>query len=307
MNPLNKALKIARDPKYRFQLIRNRGGYDALDDASFIRKEFKAYTGLDLRLSSPKTFTEKLQWLKLYDRDSLHTKLVDKYLVKDHVAAVIGEEHVIPTIGVWESPHEINFNDLPERFVLKCNHNSGLGMCICTDKEALDLVKVRAGLAAGLKENYYLRFREWPYKHVERRVLAEEFIEDSSGELNDYKIHCFNGEPKFIQIIGDRDIAAKQAYQRIYDFDWKDTGWTFGTYPRYDHEIARPQHLDEMREIAAKLSAGLRYVRIDLYEVDGRVYFGEYTFFPKGGCYAYNDEYTHDIDLMLGGMIRLAG
>ncbi|MBQ4361846.1 MAG: glycosyl transferase [Lachnospiraceae bacterium] len=302
-NPVGKAFKYMGDPKYRFQIRRNRGDYDSLPDEEFIRKEFKAYTGLDLNLEAPETFTEKLQWLKLHDRDALHTTLVDKAAVKDHVAGIIGAEHVIPTLGVYDVSAEVDFDALPDRFVLKCTHNSGLGMCICTDKSALDAEETRSKLGRGLAENYYLRFREWPYKNVPHRILAEQYMEDPSGELKDYKIHCFNGEPKFVQVIGDRDIAAKTATQRIYDFDWNDAGWTFGTYPKSEKDIDRPQQLDQMRDFAARLSAGLKYVRIDLYEIGGTVYFGEYTFFPKGGCYAYNDEYTREIDMMLGDLI----
>lgn len=173
--------------------------------ALYLRMRFKQRCGRSLNLAEPKTFNEKLQWLKLYNRKPEYTVMVDKYKVREYIAQMIGEEYLIPLLGVWDDPEDIDFDALPNRFVLKCNHNSGLGMCICKDKSKLDITKVKAELRKGLQQNYYLSSREWPYKDVPRKIIAEKYMEDASGDLKDYKFYCFNGEMKFVMINSDRN------------------------------------------------------------------------------------------------------
>ena len=180
-----KILKYLKNPFLAIRYLKAKrleGKYgQSLNDEEFLRKAFKLNTGDELNLANPQTFNEKLQWLKLYDRKSEYTVMVDKYLVRDYIAKEIGEEYLIPLIGVWDSPDDIDFDALPNQFALKCNHNSGVGMCICKDKSKLDIAKVKAELAKGLKQDYYLCHREWPYKDVPRKIIAEKYMVDESG------------------------------------------------------------------------------------------------------------------------------
>lgn len=252
----------------------------------------------------PRTFNEKIQWLKLYDRRIEYTKMVDKYEVKKYVAGIIGETYIIPTLGVWNSLKEINYSDLPKRFVLKCTHNSG-GVVIIRDKNTIDYDYLERKLGKELNINYYYYNREWPYKDVKPRIIAEKYMEDNSNDLKDYKVHCFNGVPRFIQVIGNRKLEKHSGNQLFYDFDWKDVGWAFGDYPPYNYKLEKPYGLSEMYDVASKLSRGTRYLRVDLYEINQKVYFGELTFYPKAGFYPYNKYYKYDTDLFLGSLISL--
>ena len=183
-----------------------------MDDKIFLEKYYKSIFHNTLDLKSPKTFNEKLQWLKLYDRRPEYTMMVDKYRVRDYIAKKIGEEYLIPLLGVWDDPDEINFENLPDQFVLKCNHNSGLGMCICKDKSKLNISEVKRNLRKGLSQNYYLTGREWPYKDVPRKILAEKFISDSKGNLVDYKFFCFNGAIDCVMLCTDRESGDTKFY-----------------------------------------------------------------------------------------------
>lgn len=180
---LHKIKQFITDEDYRWMILANKGFLNWMDDEAYIRMQYKIYFGRKLNLEYPETFNEKLQWLKLHDRRPEYTMMSDKYLVKDYISEKLGEKYIIPTLGVWENPKDINFDDLPEQFVLKCNHNSGLGMCICTDKTKLDIKKVRKNLKKGLKQNFYLNGREWPYKNIKPRILAEKYI----GTLEDVR------------------------------------------------------------------------------------------------------------------------
>ena len=187
-----KILKYIKKPSLAIKYLKAKrlaGKYgQSLNDEEYLKKAFKLNMGKELNLDNPQTFNEKLQWLKLHDRKSEYTIMVDKYLARDYIAKTIGEEYLIPLLGVWDSPDEIDFDALPDQFVLKCNHNSGLGMCICKDKSKLDIEKVKKELQKGLNENYYLHRREWPYKDVPRKIIAEKYMVDESGtELKDYK------------------------------------------------------------------------------------------------------------------------
>ena len=267
--------------------------WSAWSDTAYLRFLFRARTGRKLNLEDPKGFHEKLQWLKLYDRRPEYTMMADKVAVRAYIAEKLGEEYLIPLLGVWNDPEQIDFESLPEQFVLKCNHNSGLGMCICKKKSELDIEKVKRDLARGLKENYYLSGREWPYKNIQRKIIAEAFMVDSTAEeLRDYKWYCFNGVPEFCQVISDR---SKCETIDFFNPSWEHMEFTGlsepgNPYPKSKDPVAAPHTLEQMKEAASILSQGIAFARIDLYEVNGKMYFGEITFFPASGLGVFEPE-----------------
>lgn len=294
-----------------------RGLVDPLYGVSFLLKKLSKYIGNDklylslrwftinhrfVNWNNPTTFTEKLQWMKVYYRRPELTKLVDKIEVKKYVSGIIGDQHIIPTIGVWDSADDIDFEKLPSQFVLKCNHDSGTGMCICRNKSKLNQRKVKEELNLGLHSDYYRVSREWPYKNVKRKVFAEKYMsQGDSNDLTDYKWFCFNGEPIYCQVIKDR---SKCETIDFFDIKWNHQSF-IGLNPRAVHANIcppQPQNLDLMIEIAKKLSKGHPFSRIDLYEINGDVYFGEITFFPMSGFGSFIPYY---MDLELGKLINL--
>lgn len=275
--------KYLSDSNYRFLMDSGFGKYDNLPDKEYLERKFECCMGKRLDLKNPKTFNEKLQWLKLYDRKPEYTVMVDKYRVRDYIKEKLGEEYLIPLIGVWDNPEEIDFDLLPNQFVLKCNHNSGLGMYICKDKNKLtpqDIKRIRKNLARGLKQDYYLTGREWPYKDVPRKIICEKYMEDTStSELRDYKIYTFNGEARLCMINQEREIHTRADY---FDKDFNRLDFTWG----YDHANAlpnKPKKYELMYQLAEKLAAGTTELRVDFYEVNRQVYFGELTFFDGSG------------------------
>ena len=227
------------------------------------------------------------------DRKTEYITMVDKYKVRDYVKNTIGEDYLLPLIGVWNSPEEINFNKLPNQFVLKCNHNSGLGMCICTDKSMLNIKKVRKALKKGLKQDFYLTGREWPYKDVPHKIIAEKFLESDTGGLTDYKIHCFNGVPKFILVCRNR-FAESGLTEDFYTMEWEHIPVKRPNIPNSNIPIARPEKLDEMIRLAEILSKDIPFIRTDFYYVEGKIYFSELTFFPSSGFGRFEpDEYDY--------------
>jgi hypothetical protein len=259
--------------------------------------------GKSLDLHNPKTFNEKLQWLKLYNRKEEYTILVDKYKVRDFIAHTIGDEHLIPLLGVWENADDIDFTLLPDRFVLKCNHNSGLGMYICDGKSQIDTIQVRRDLNKGLKQNYYLTGREWPYKNVPRRIIAEKYMTDNmtSESLTDYKFFCFNGYVDCVMVAIDRHLGDPLFY--FFDEEWRLLRLNMlGKKAADDFTLPKPKCIEEMFKIASKLSEGLPFARIDLYECNRRVYFGEITFFPQSG---FDDNLLFETEERWGQLIQL--
>ena len=271
-------------------------------DKLYLRIMYFLVCGKNLNLNHPKTFNEKLQWMKLYNRNPLYTTMVDKVEAKKYVAQKIGKEYIIPTLGVWDDPENIDFDKLPNQFVLKCNHNSGLGMCICKDKNLLNIEKVKKELKKGLRQNYYKYWREWPYKNVKRKILAEKFMVDESGtELKDYKIFCFDGEPQIIEVDYGRFV---NHMRNIYDTDWNFIAMQIGFPNDPNHVIAKPEKLDEMLALARKLSEGIPHVRTDFYSINGKIYFGELTFFHGSGMETFKpDKWNEDF----GTLIPLRG
>ena len=287
-----------------------------IPDKPYLQMMYWLNMGKKLDLKNPKTFNEKLQWLKLYNHNPAYTVMVDKVKAKEYVAKLIGEEHIIPTLGVWDDPDDIDFDALPNQFVLKCNHNSGTGMCICRDKSKLDIEKVKAELRKGLKENYFMRWREWPYKNVPRKILAEKFMQDMGEqaqsiskaqlkELNDYKFFCFNGEPRYCQVISDRNTDEKIDF---YDMHWKRLVGLVGLVGLNDkvhnseYAIPCPESFEDMKQMASLLAKSIPFSRIDFYEINHQAYFGEITFFPATGFGNFN---PREWNVKMGDMITL--
>lgn len=282
---MNRYIRMVKqfvlDPKVRFGYLTRAGFYNHMSDEEYLSRKYQLYFGQKLDLQNPQTFNEKLQWLKLYNRKPEYTVMVDKYKVREYIAQELGEEYLIPLLGVWDNPDEIDFDALPNQFVLKCNHNSGLGICICKDKSELDISKVKVELRKGLKQDYYLTGREWPYKDVPRKIIAEKYMEDVSGDLKDYKFYCFNGEMKFVMINSDRNTSRPtRADYFDRDFNWLDFTWG---YSHAEVHPKKPEQFEKMVAIVEKLAKGLPHIRVDLYDCNGKIYFGELTFFDGSG------------------------
>lgn len=271
------------------------------DKAYLSLKYFKAF-GRFPNWNNPKTFTEKLQWLKLYNRKPEYTTMVDKYAVKAYVANIIGKEYIIPTLGVWDRPEDIEWDKLPEQFVLKTTHGGGgEGVVICSNKASFDRENAIRILNYSLNTDLYVINREWPYKNVPKRIIAEKFIapEKDKLDLMDYKIYCFNGEPKLIMVAGGRYSGDKRfAY---YDTNWNVVDITWGA-PRPDKEFDKPAKLSDMLRVASQLSQDMIHSRIDLYCIENDVYFGEITFFDSSG---FEEITPSEMDEYLGKLIKL--
>lgn len=265
-----------------FDALNYRKMLNWLPDKVFLNAAFRARFGRKLDLKNPKTFNEKLQWMKLYNRNPVYTMMVDKYLVRNYVREIIGEEYLIPLLGVWDDPDKIDFDKLPMQFVLKCNHNSGLGMCICKDKNKLDIDKVKNNLRKGLKQDYYLTGREWPYKNVPRKIIAEKYMVDESGyELKDYKYYCFDGKVRIVMINSDR-MSSLETKANYFDENYQPLDFVWG-YENAKIPPAKPEKFEEMKSLAEKLSEGIPHVRIDFYQTPQGIFFGEMTFFDGSG------------------------
>lgn len=271
-----------------------------LSDAEYISRYFEYRIGYRPNLNNPQTFNEKLQWLKLYAYKPEYTQLVDKYMVKQYVKGRIGDRYLTPTLGVWNSFDDIHFDELPEKFVLKCTHDSG-SMIVCKNKKEFNREDARRILNYKLQVNYFFVGREKPYKEVERKIIAEKFLENKNGEgLIDYKFLCANGEVKYVFTCSDRNTE-KGLHVNFYKPDW--TPLPFERhYHKREEEIKKPDQLREMIELAEKLAKGLKFVRVDFYLVNERIYFSELTFYPGGGMEEFNPE---EWDYELGKMIEL--
>ena len=272
--------------------------HHVLSDKIHLKVLFPRKVGYKLNLKNPRTFNEKLNWLKLYNRKPEYTMMVDKYAVKDYVAKTIGKQYVVPCIGVWDNADDINFDELPNQFVLKANHNS-CSTLVCKDKSKLkDIDSIRKEFNHSLGKNLFYLLGEWPYKNVPPKVFAEKFLDDHmDNELQDYKWWCFDGKPTYMY----QSIKRKEVYENFYDMDYNvveiDHGW-----PRRKPEFEKPAAFEEMKSLAAKLSAGIPFVRVDFFYVDGKVYFAELTFFDWAGLRPFDN---YETDLKLGKLIKL--
>lgn len=272
-----------------------------VDDAEYLRRQFQYRAGYPLDLENPRTFNEKIQWLKLYDRNPAYIRMVDKYEVKKYVSAKAGREYVIPTYGVYDNFDEIQFDKLPDQFVLKCTHDSG-SVVICSCKSEFDMDEARHILERGLKRNFYWHAREWPYKGVKPRIIAEKYMTDESGrELKDYKVFNFNGRARLIQVDYDRFAVHKR---NLYTTDWKyvEAVIKYPTDP--ERQIERPKNLEKMIEVSQRLAAGIPHVRVDMYLAGDKIYFGEMTFHHGAGYEKFDPE---ELGLELGKWIEIRG
>ena len=255
-----------------------------IPDDLYLKLMFKLEMGYPLNLKNPQTFSEKLQWLKLYNRKSEYTTMVDKYAVKDYVASLIGKEYIIPTFGVWKTPNDIDWDSLPEKFVLKTNHSGGnTGVIICKDKSTFDKQKAIDILWRSYKSDIYESLREWPYKNVPKRIIAEKFMnEKGSDDLVDYKFTCFNGCVGNVMVCIERGTSNPKFY--FYDREWNLLPLNVrGKNTDKNFKLPKPLCMDKMFELAGKLSEGIPFLRVDFYSIEDHPYFGELTFFPASG------------------------
>ena len=270
-----------------------------LSDETYLKILFELKLGYPLNLKRPRTYNEKLQWLKLNDMHPEYAQLVDKIEAKLFVEQKIGSKYVIPTLGTWNHVEDIDWESLPDRFVIKCTNDSG-GIVVCKDKSKLDISKAQAKLKKGWGDNYYKKNKEYPYRNLTPRIIAEEYLEDESGfELKDYKFFCFDGEPRFLFVATGRQ-------QNDTRFDFFDLEWNhlpvLNGHPNADHPIPMPVNFSEMIEVARKLSQDIPHVRVDLYNVNGNIYFGELTFFHWSGMTPFE---PREWDYKFGEYIKL--
>ena len=280
-------------------------------DAKYLKAMYYVSFGKKLNLDNPKTYNEKMQWMKLYNRNPLYTQLVDKVEVKKYVNTLLGPGYTFPMLGCWDNPDEIDFDSLPNEYILKCNHNSGVGMAICKDnskelftkahggdKIVISKQEVIEGLRKGLNQDFFVKGREWPYKNVKRRVFAEKLMKSDDGNpLKDYKIFCFDGEPKYIWVGSNYTPM----WFDLYSSNWENLHVKWG-YNAGSETLPPPVNLKSLLEVARKLAQNIPHVRIDLYSINGQIYFGEYTFFTWGG---FGKIEPKEWDLKLGEQIKL--
>lgn len=294
--------KLIKPREFRKSALMKLGGF--IPAKLYLKMLFKMEMGYRLNLEVPQTFHEKLQWLKLYNRQPEYRIMVDKAAVKDYVANIIGEKYLIPTLGIWDRPEDIEWDKLPKKFVLKTTHGGGSGgVVICTNKDSFDKDAAIQKLNNNLKTDIWTRYKEWQYKDVPRRILAEQYLEDKStsvkGDLNDYKFYCFNGKVTYCEVITGRRTKKQIDF---FDLEWNHVPFTFEGRTFADNKIQKPECFEEMIDVAKKLSENLPFSRIDMYVVHGKVYFGEITFFPASGFRGYNPP---EWNRKLGDMIQL--
>ncbi len=286
---------ITNPLKYEFSKL--------VPDKFYIEHRYKRLIGRKPNLDAPVTFNEKLNWIKLHDRRPVYTILADKYEVKRFVKERF-EVKTIPTLGIYNTVDEIDFGHLPDPFVIKCTHDSG-STILCNNMDDIKEKAVKKQIKDELKKDWSVYSREWQYKNVNPRVLVEPVLGDGVHLPYDYKVHCFNGNPEFIELIGERNLEEHSGYVGLYDFDWNPLDWSFGDYPPFTEENPCPEELEELYEIARKMAEGFAYVRIDYYIIEHEIFFGEYTFMPSAGFNAYNDVWTVELDECLGRKIKL--
>ncbi|BES66425.1 ATP-grasp fold amidoligase family protein [Gottschalkiaceae bacterium SANA] len=271
-----------------------------MSDESYLKIKYRLKVGKKLNLNDPKGFNEKIQWLKIHEHNKLHTQLVDKYEVRSWVADKIGSEYLVPLIGVYEALDQIDFDALPDQYVLKCSHDSG-GVFICHSRQSFDTKKVSKKLKRSLKRNYYYGGREWQYKHVQPRLICERLlIEPHTDSVPDYKFMCFNGKVKCSFVCSERKQASGLKVD-FFDLDWNRMPFE-RHYKNSNAIIEKPKNYLAMIRLAEILAEGFRFVRVDFYEVSGRIYFGELTFHPGSGFERFSPEYY---DELLGSWIKL--
>lgn len=294
-------LKVIRKPTHLILGLINRTS-KLWPDRLFLKIKYRLVMGDKLNLKNPKSFNEKLQWLKLYNRKPEYTTMVDKYAVKEYVASKIGEEYIIPTLGVWDTSDDIDWDSLPNQFVLKTTHGGGGGgVVICKDKATFDIDSAKRILDSSLKNDIFWLYREWPYKNVPKRIIAERYMSDGENELEDYKIHNFNGIPKVILVCRER-FKDSPMIDDFYSDNWEKLDIKRPGHPNSSEPQKYPQKLEEMLRLSCKLSKGIPFLRTDFYIVEDHIYFGELTFFPASGLSKFEPDYW---DMVLGEWLAL--
>ena len=283
-----KAIIRKLDPHYIIDWLLNQKVSHVLSDKMYIRLRYWVHMKKKLHINPPVTFNEKLQWLKLFGNKDEYTKMADKESAKEYVAEIIGRRYIIPTLGVWSSFKDIDFEQLPNKFVLKCTHNSG-GVIICSDKNHFDKVRAEEVLSSCLSENFYYEGREKQYKNIIPQIIAEQYMEDKSGALIDYKVHVFNGIPKFILVCSDR-FAESGLSEDFYDTDWNHMDVQRPNHRTAGAVYERPAMLEDMLRFASILAGQIPFLRVDYYVINDQLYFGELTFFPADGMAPFEPE-----------------
>lgn len=275
--------------------------HKCLSDEKYLRLLFRVQMGYPLNLNNPKSFNEKIQWLKLYDRKPLYTALVDKIEVKRYVASIIGEEHIIKTLATWNNINDIDISKLPNKFVLKCNNGAGNnGVVICKDKSTFDLNAAKKRLEKGMRRDGWMFLKEWPYKNVNRRFFAEEYVESENEALRDYKLLVYNGRVQNLFVVFERETN-RNPYINFYDREWNFLPFE-RDHPNYNKSIASPKYLKEMITLAEQLAKDIPFVRVDFYCNFDKILFGEMTFYPGSGFESFQ---PIEWDYKLGDLIKL--
>lgn len=297
----DKIIGALQHPDRIIKNFARRGWMKWLSDEKYLKLLYKIRFNQELDFENPVTFNQKLNWLKLYDRNPEYSRMVDKYDVREYIAEKIGEEYLIPLLGLWESVDDIDFDSLPKQFVLKCTHDSG-SVVICRDSDKFDREKAKKKLRKFMKQNAFDYGREWPYKNLKPRVIAEQYMEDeSSAELRDYKFFCFNGRVPIMFMASERQSETEETKFDFFDADFNHLDIRNG-HPNSSKVLEKPCCFDKMKELASLLSQGIPEIRVDFYEVNGKIYFGELTFFHYSGLTPFEPE---EWDYRLGEWIEL--
>ncbi len=298
---VDKIKAFMDNPVYFITSPAAKGYLDRMSDKTYLKLLYKATMHKRLDLKHPKLYNEKLQWLKLNDRKDIYHRMVDKYEVRSYISETIGDKYLIKCYGVWNDVYDIDFDKLPDRFVLKCTHDSG-SVEICKDRSVFDFDGAKTRLMQAVRRHYFATYREWPYKGLTPRIIAEEYLEDSEGDLKDYKVMCFGGEAKLIEVHENRFTEGKEHTQTFYDRDWNPTKIVqHGLNPCTEHRD-RPECMDEILDLSEKIAADMYHARIDWYQIDGKIYFGEITFYDGSGFEVFPNEAD---ERYLGDLIKL--
>lgn len=309
---MKSIIEYLKNPFRLINPLGARGYLNWMSDEMYLKLVFRGSLNKKLNLKNPKSFNEKLQWLKLHDRKSEYSNYVDKYEVRKYIAKTIGKEYLIPLIGIYDSVEEIDWKLLPNKFILKCTHGSSTNI-ICTDKDKLNIEDSKIKLNNWMKRNWYWFGREWPYKNVKPRIICEKYMvddyclkskENEMPSLTDYKFYCFDGNPRYCQVIKDRNTKETIDF---YDKDWNYMNFTglhrpMNPYPHTKKVYPKLEKYQCMLDIATKLSEGYPFIRVDLYLIKGRIYFGELTFYPLSGFGVFDPP---EWNIKIGNLIKL--
>ena len=298
---MSKIRTFIENPQYFITSPAAKGWLNWVPDSLYLKVLYRVIMGRKLNLKNPKEYNEKLQWLKLNDRKPEYSTMVDKYEVRGYIADLLGDKYLIPCLGIYDSVDDIDIDALPDKFVLKCTHDSG-SVEICKDKSSFDIEGARHRLSQAMKRNYYATYREWPYKYVKPRIIAEGYLEGDGGDLKDYKVMCFNGEAKIIEVHENRFVEGKVHTQTFYDREWNIVPLTQIETVTVDRPGERPRQLDEILRLSELIAKNMYHARIDWYIEGDKIYFGEITFFDGSGFESFS---TPEMERMLGDMINL--